>query len=518
MRNNQPIVNKEVPFDKKGRFIVSRTSPKGVITHVNDYFLEISNYSREDLIGQAHNIVRHPDMPQAAFQLLWGNIMQGEPWMGIVKNRTKDGSFYWVDAFVTPLVDNGQVIAHESVRVKPEVDRVERAQRVYQRLNNQRRPISVSEQLADYLTVSLLAALGLVSALIVYLLNNNEFIGASGCLAVFVCSIVAANAPTRKEAAIAKKVINDPLAQFIYTGNTGPVGAIEFAEIFKAGKLQRSTQYAIMDASDMLSLHVDETNQLSQNTLVRVNEQREHTESTATAIEEMSQSTLEVAKNIQHVSDSTSNIVGQIGDIKSLVDNAVSVIHELSGQIDESQQAINGLAEDSTQIEAMTTDIKSIADQTNLLALNAAIEAARAGESGRGFAVVADEVRALASRTQESTAAINDVISRLKGSTLQAVSLIGKGHALVSVAVERVSSAGESITQITKLVADIESMMFQIATASEEQSTVSSEVSSNVQDIHHLTSELVDQSEKVESHCNQLTGIADNLRAHSQKF
>ena len=115
MKNNQPITQREIPFPPD-TYLVSRTDLKGIITYANDAFVAISGFTREELIGSSHNIVRHPDMPQAAFADLWATVKQGLPWRGLVKNRCKNGDFYWVEAFVTPIKQDGRITGYQSVR------------------------------------------------------------------------------------------------------------------------------------------------------------------------------------------------------------------------------------------------------------------------------------------------------------------------------------------------------------------------------------------------------------------
>lgn len=112
--------------------IVSNTNLKGVITYVNDTFVRISGYSKEELIGVSHNIVRHPDMPPEAFADLWRSMKAGRPWTGIVKNRCKNGDYYWVLANATPLYENDKLVGYMSVRSKPESEQVEAADAAYQ--------------------------------------------------------------------------------------------------------------------------------------------------------------------------------------------------------------------------------------------------------------------------------------------------------------------------------------------------------------------------------------------------
>src|SRR5690606_16510174 len=133
MRNNGHVTQREVEVSLHSE-IVSSTDTKGTIRFCNDYFCQIAGYSREELLGEPHNILRHPDMPAEAFGMMWTALKAGKPWMGIIKNRCKSGDHYWVDAYVTPLRDKGQITGYESVRVKADPETIERAQRVYARL------------------------------------------------------------------------------------------------------------------------------------------------------------------------------------------------------------------------------------------------------------------------------------------------------------------------------------------------------------------------------------------------
>ena len=130
MRNNQPVTGVEHELRDGGQ-IVSKTDLKGVITYVNRDFTEISGYGERELLGQAHNLVRHPDMPPAAFKDLWDTIKAGKPWNGVVKNRCKNGDFYWVEANVTPIFENGKLTGYMSVRTKPSRAQIDAASHLY---------------------------------------------------------------------------------------------------------------------------------------------------------------------------------------------------------------------------------------------------------------------------------------------------------------------------------------------------------------------------------------------------
>jgi aerotaxis receptor len=133
MRVNLPITTDEYVLPE-GEVIVTRTDLKGRITYANDAFLRSCDFTREELLGKAHNIVRHPDMPPAAFADLWDTIKQGKPWSALVKNRRKHGGFYWVRANVSPIVENGKMVGFTSVRTKPAAEEVAAAAALYQRI------------------------------------------------------------------------------------------------------------------------------------------------------------------------------------------------------------------------------------------------------------------------------------------------------------------------------------------------------------------------------------------------
>lgn len=134
MRINEPVTQTEIPYPE-GKMLVSKTDLKGAITYCNKDFIEISGFSASELMGKNHNVVRHPDMPPAAFQDLWDTVKSGRSWSGLVKNRAKNGNFYWVRANVTPITRNGQTFEYMSVRSKPSRDEIQQAESLYRDIN-----------------------------------------------------------------------------------------------------------------------------------------------------------------------------------------------------------------------------------------------------------------------------------------------------------------------------------------------------------------------------------------------
>ncbi|HEY8219984.1 MAG TPA: PAS domain-containing protein [Methylobacter sp.] len=120
----------ETPYPD-GKLIVSTTNPEGIITHVNQAFIDMSGYTEDELIGAPHSILRHPDMPSAAFKELWDIVQKGEKWQGFVKNLRKDGGYYWVKATVIPNIRNGAIVGYTSVRRKPSKTKIDECIKLY---------------------------------------------------------------------------------------------------------------------------------------------------------------------------------------------------------------------------------------------------------------------------------------------------------------------------------------------------------------------------------------------------
>ena len=134
-KRNAQVINEEVSFDGQDE-LVSTTDTRGVITYANPTFCQVAGFELDELMGKNHNIVRHPDMPAAAFKDLWSNLAAGKPWRGAVKNRCKDGRYYWVDAFVTPIYEQGKLVGYQSVRKKLSLKDKQTAQAAYATINN----------------------------------------------------------------------------------------------------------------------------------------------------------------------------------------------------------------------------------------------------------------------------------------------------------------------------------------------------------------------------------------------
>lgn len=462
--------------------LVSTTDLKSYITYANPEFVKISGYTEQELLGSAHNIVRHPDMPKEAFKSLWDTVHAGRPWMGMVKNQCKNGDYYWVDAYVTPIFEGGKVIGYQSVRVNPRQEYVDNAESLYARI---RRGASVRLQGLLGWRQKILAVQAVSAAVLLGALFLPGFmgpvVGAVAALLGLLTSFVLLG-QMDKVVDAARSISDDALARLVYTGRRDELGSLELA--LKARKSQVDTILKRVDESAYrLDKLAAQANQAVSATDAAINHQQAELASVSSAVTEMSSAIQEVASNTANTSTAAEMADRNVMDGHRSIEESLTATTQLASNIDDITGMIQNLGEDSKAIGSVIEVINGIAEQTNLLALNAAIEAARAGEQGRGFAVVADEVRTLAQRTQNSTVQIKEIISRIQGSTQSCVESIASAQEKAQRCVTFNQGAGSAYNAISKAVSDIRNMTFQVATAVEEQSAVAEEVNRNIVNI-----------------------------------
>jgi methyl-accepting chemotaxis protein len=268
----------------------------------------------------------------------------------------------------------------------------------------------------------------------------------------------------------------------------------------------------INDTTIQLSTAADEVSTVTAQTSANIQQQQSETEQITTAMTQMSATVREVALNIERTSNSASDVNTQVATGQEMVSNVLCGVNKLGEQIETNANVISELERNSENINSVLEVIKSIAEQTNLLALNAAIEAARAGEQGRGFAVVADEVRTLAGRTQDSTSEINQMIESLQTNSANAVQAMEISRQQATTVVNQAQSADEALHAISTSVSQIDQMSSQIATAAEQQSSVTEEMSRNIDHINNMAIQNASGSEQTSAAGEELSRMATSLQ------
>ncbi len=501
MKLNLPVTQFEVPFPK-ARYIVSRTDLKGQLTYVNDTFLDISGFSREELIGGSHNSVRHPDMLPEAFDWMWETIKQGRPWRGIVKNRCKNGNHYWVDALVVPVFKDNQQVGYMSVRTEPSRQQIEDAEALYAKLKAHKAKIPKPNW---WQRISMKAKLtGLVLGLIgVQILTaaTQQFGPSLGLSSADIETVLLSLITCGVAAGVA--------LLFIQNGMMTIVARI-------VGRLQNIAQG---DLTDVIPLHrVDELGRLNDAlitmqthmkammaeiaeaaTLVGENAEvlRCEMDQTRQAAEFQSRAAIRIAATVEELVTSVDEIASSAAQASAAVGASHTLLGNAVARMSESQHAsqqvvstvkgaghtMSELFQSISTIDRVSHVIRGIADQTNLLALNAAIEAARAGETGRGFAVVADEVRKLAENSSKQTTEISASVQEIQRITQLAVSTMEDAGSQVALADAAAGTAREGLDAVSHHGEEVAAISLHIADGTRQQSSAGNDIAIQVEGI-----------------------------------
>ena len=490
-RQNLPVTQREYDFAENAT-LLSTTDAQSHVAYANESFLAVSGFTAEEIIGQPHNLVRHPDMPREAFADMWTTLKAGQSWTALVKNRRKDGDHYWVRANATPVVRDGQLVGYMSVRTKPTRTEVQAAESLYGRfVRGEQGSLAfhkglivrtgVARLLSWPQTASVRAhivwpmvlALGAITAGGLYLLPTPDALVQSASVAAMFVAL--SWWLDRQIVAPLQRVVRQ--AQSVAAGQPGSNEQMD--RIDEIGMLMRTVNQSGLNLRALLddvSAQIEGVSSVSheiskgnRNLSARTEQAASNLEETAASMEQMTatvNATSETAVQASTMAEKASNAARTGGQIVSEV---VKTMDEISTS--------------SKRINDIISVIDGIAFQTNILALNAAVEAARAGEQGRGFAVVAGEVRSLAQRSAQAAKEIKTLIT-------DSSERVENGQALTA-------QAGRAMESILREAQSVTRMITDISRSTQEQSTGIGQVNAAVSQLDQMTQQnasMVEQS------------------------
>lgn len=518
MRRNEPVTGKERNYPDHYH-LISTTDLKGKITAANEDFVEVAGFDIEELIGQPHNMIRHPDMPPEAFANLWQTLQNGDSWRGIVKNRCKNGDHYWVDAYVTPITKNGKTVEFQSVRSQPTRAQVQRAEAAYSAWNRgkiPRRYQAISPPLISKLAClyAVLAGSLLIFGLVSLTLLQMAILQAL-VLAVFAI-LLWLTLPMMRSARDACCNAH-PVVPWIYTGRRDEGAWIEYDRQKRDATL-RAVSARMHTNIGMLHGKKQRTMEWVSSSVTSIRNQQSDIEDITRAFEELSESVHRVSEMTSRTEQASGEARHSARQCQDRMDGVNHAISHLRGRLDSANGEMEKLSERSNAITVVLEVISEIAEQTNLLALNAAIEAARAGEAGRGFSVVADEIRALAKRTHESTQRIDTMIEELQSETRMVVGVINEGSDACNQTAGMADEASQALRTTLDDMDIIDDCAREVAGASEQQSALAVQVEKQAEHLLQLGNQSVESSEGAREESEQLGNHVDQAQLLTSHF
>ncbi|QHP72016.1 PAS domain-containing methyl-accepting chemotaxis protein [Bradyrhizobium sp. LCT2] len=557
MRKNFPVTDVEYPVSDE-TLIVSRTDLKGKLTYFNEDFLAAAGFTSAELMGQPHNIVRHPDMPPEAFDNLWDTLKAGKPWLGAVKNRRKNGDFYWVLATASPIRENGHVTGYTSIRTRLPADQRKLAEEVYAAIREKKphgyrvdagiiRRRSLLDRFSVFtgtLKARLVTTMTLQALFMLALgIGGALSTGGSTSLVLTLLALVgiaidgfaglatmrAIQGPMRHLNDTMLNLVQDKLDNRIVIERDDEIGEalrnlqtvqtiIRFSrdevqavqrraeEQRKAGmtKLADGFEAAIGEIVETVSSAATELEASASTLSSTAGRAQELATVVAAGSEEASTNVHSVASAAEEMSSSVHEIGRQVQDSTRIASEAVSQAHATTERVSELSRA-------ASRIGDVVELINAIAGQTNLLALNATIEAARAGEAGRGFAVVASEVKALAEQTAKATGEIGQQVGGIQAATQESVGAISEISGTIARLSEISSAIAAAVEQQRAATQEIARNVQQAANGTQQ-------VSANVGDVQRGASETGSASSQVLSAAQMLSRDSNRLKLEVGKF
>ncbi|MDF0517162.1 methyl-accepting chemotaxis protein [Bradyrhizobium yuanmingense] len=557
MRKNLPVTAVEYPVSDE-TLIVSRTDLKGKLTYFNEDFLAAAGFTSAELMGQPHNIVRHPDMPPEAFDNLWDTLKAGKPWLGAVKNRRKNGDFYWVLATASPIRENGEVKGYTSIRTKLPADQRKLAEEVYAAIR-EKKPHSYRidagiirrRSWLDRFSIftgtlkARLVTMMVLQALFMLALGIGGAVATGGSASLILSLLAVAGAAIAGFAGLATmrairgpmRQLNDTLVNLVQDKLDNRIVIERDDEIGEALRNLQTVQTIVRFSRDEVQAvqrraeaqRKADMTKLADGFEAAIGEIVETVSSAATELE-ASASTLSstagraqelatvvasgseaASSNVHSVASAAEEMSSSVREIGRQVQDSSRIASEAVSQAHATTERVSELSRAAARIGDVVELINAIAGQTNLLALNATIEAARAGEAGRGFAVVASEVKALAEQTAKATGEIGQQVGGIQAATQDSVSAIGEISGTIARLSEIASAIAAAVQQQGAATQEIARNVQQAALGTQQ-------VSSNVGDVQRGASETGSASTQVLSAAQMLSRDSNRLKLEVGKF
>lgn len=457
MRNNQPVTGNEYVV-RDNATLMSTTDPSSRISYANAAFVEASGYSLEELHNQPHNLVRHPDMPPEAFKDMWDTLKAGQPWSALVKNRRKNGDYYWVRANAIPIVRNGVVKGHMSVRTKPEREEIQAAQALYADMR-------AGKQTGKRLYKGIVIRTGLGKLLSLHKLisvRTRVRLNLGLLWLVAMAGVMVLNGMTPAGWALAG-LLTLIFAAGCWLMETQLARPIEQMYEQALDVATGNNRAALMvDRVDEVGMTMRTISQLGLRFRWLIDDVTQQVHSVRSAVEEIARGNVDLSERTERSAANVQQTASFMEQMTSTVENnagtsaqATKLAQQSSSSASDGGQAMHKVSSVMSEITASSNrmhdiigTIDSIAFQTNILALNAAVEAARAGEQGRGFAVVAAEVRSLAQRSATAAKEIKVLISTC-------IDKVQTGSTLVASTQSQIQTVVQQVQQVSTLITDI---------------------------------------------------------------